>query len=357
MTNDKYVGLDVHQASTSIAVLDWDGKMISNAVVRTTADAIRDFINGLSGTIHVTFEEGTQAAWLYEVVKRLVAELVVCDPRKNKVLAVGNKGDRIDATKLAELLRGGLLKSVFHSNHDTKVLKQLTHNYDSLVSDTTRVMSRIKAVFRGQAIPCSGRDVYYKRNREQWMTRLAEPGLRIRAQFLFDELEPLKALRREAKKVMLKEARRHKAFKILSQVPTLGPIRIAQIIAVVGAPHRFRTRRQFWAYCGFAVVTRSTDDYRWDENGPLRRSRPPATRGLNRNFNRRLKHVFKSAALQGAGHEPFKSYYQARVAAGMRPEMARLTLARKIANRTLTLWKNGGQFNERKLSAQHDRAT
>ena len=357
MTNDKYVGLDVHQASTSIAVLDCNGKMISNAVVRTTADAIRDFINGLSGTIHVTFEEGTQAAWLYEVIRRLVAELVVCDPRKNKVLAVGNKGDRIDATKLAELLRAGLLKSVFHSNHDTKLLKQLTHNYDSLVSDTTRVMSRIKAVFRGQAIPCSGRDVYYKRNREQWMTRLAEPGLRIRAQFLFDELEPLKALRREAKKVMLKEARRHQAFKILSGVPTLGPIRIAQIIAAVGAPHRFRTRRQFWAYCGFAVVTRSTDDYRFDENGPLRRSRPPATRGLNRNFNRRLKHVFKSAALQGAGHEPFKSYYQARVAAGMRPEMARLTLARKIANITLTLWKNGGQFNERKLSAQHDRTT
>ena len=356
MTNDKYVGLDVHQASTSIAVLDWNGKVISNAVVRTTADAIRDFINGLSGTIHVTFEEGTQAAWLYEVIKRLVADLVVCDPRKNKVLAVGNKGDRIDATKLAELLRAGLLKSVFHSNHDTKLLKQLTHNYDSLVSDTTRVMSRIKALFRGQAIPCSGRDVYYKRNREQWMTRLTEPGLRIRAQFLFDELEPLKELRRGAKKVMLKEARRHKAFKILSEVPTLGPIRIAQIIAAVGAPHRFRTRRQFWAYCGFAVVTRSTDDYRFDENGPLRR-RPPATRGLNRNFNRRLKHVFKSAALQGVGHEPFKSYYQARVAAGMRPEMARLTLARKIANITLTLWKNGGTFNEHKLNEPHDRTT
>ena len=82
----------------------------------------------------------------------MVAELVVCDPRQNKVLA-GNKGDRIDAKKVAELLRAGLLKPVYHSNHDTKALKQLTHDYDSLVSDTTRVMSRIKAVFRGQGIP------------------------------------------------------------------------------------------------------------------------------------------------------------------------------------------------------------
>ena len=58
MTSDKYVGLDVHQASTSIAVLDCNGKSISDAVIRTRADAIRDFISGLSGTIHVTFEEG-----------------------------------------------------------------------------------------------------------------------------------------------------------------------------------------------------------------------------------------------------------------------------------------------------------
>jgi len=274
MTNDKYVGLDVHQASTSIVVLDCNGKTISESVVRTRADAIRDFIHGLSGTIHVSFEEGTQAAWLYEVIRRLVAELIVCDPRQNKVLAAGNKGDRIDAKKLAELLRAGLLKPVYHSNQDTKLLKLLTHNYDSLVSDTTRVMSRIKAVFRGQGIPCSGRDVYYKRNREEWITRLAEAGLRTRAQFLFDELEPLKGLRRAAKKVMLKEARRHKAFKILSEVPTLGPIRIAQIIAAVGSPHRFRTRRQFWAYCGFAVVTRSTDSSACEMGHPVELSRP-----------------------------------------------------------------------------------
>src|SRR5882724_8243587 len=133
MTNVKYVGLDVHQASTSIVVLDCNGKTISESVVRTRADAIRDFIHGLSGTIHVSFEEGTQAAWLYEVIRGLVAELIVCDPRQNKVLA--------------ELLRAGLLKPVYHSNQDTKLLKLLTHNYDSLVSDTTRVMSRIKAVF------------------------------------------------------------------------------------------------------------------------------------------------------------------------------------------------------------------
>lgn len=349
MTNDKYVGLDVHQASTSIAVIDGKGRSVAEGVVRTSADAIRDFISGLSGTVHVTLEEGTQAAWLYEIIKPLVAEVVVCDPRQNKVLAVGNKGDRVDANKLAQLLRSGLLKSVYHNNQRTKTLKQLAHNYASILGDCTRVMNRIKAVYRGQAIACSGRDVYYKRNRDQWLAKLKEPGLRTRAQFLFDEFDTLKALRRAAKNVLLREARSYEAFKLLSKIPTLGPIRVAQIIAAVGSPHRFRTRRQFWAYCGLAVVTRSTDDYRFTEDGGLRRTRPPATRGLNRNFNRKLKHVFKSAALDGIKRDPFKSFYQARVTAGIRPEMARLTLARKIANLTLTLWKKGDQFDEHRM--------
>ena len=349
MTNDKYVGLDVHQASTSIAVIDGNGRTVAEATVRTRADAIGDFIKGLSGTIHVTLEEGTQAAWLYEIIKPLVAEVIVCDPRQNKVLAVGSKGDRIDANKLAQLLRSGLLKPVYHNNQDTKALKQLAHNYGSILGDCTRVMNRIKALYRSQGIPCSGRDVYYKRNRDLWLARLVEPSLRTRGQFLFNELDSLNPLRRAAKNDLVREARGHEAFKILSKVPTLGPIRVAQIIAAVGSPHRFRTRRQFWAYCGFAVVTRSSDDYRFTEGGPLRRTRPPATRGLNRNFNRKLKHVFKSAALEGIRREPFKSFYQARVAVGIRPEMARLTLARKIANLTLALWKNGGEFDELRM--------
>jgi len=334
---DKYVGLDVHQSSTMAAVHDEKGKAVMESLLKTEAEAIRDFVKGLSGTIHVTFEEGTQAGWLYEIVKPLVAEMVVCNPRANKLLAVGNKGDRVDAHKLAELLRGGQLK-------------ELVHNYDSLVSDTTRVMNRIKAIYRGRAIRCAGRDVYYTRHRAEWLEKLREAGVRRRAEFLYQELDTLRGLRREAKQAMLKESRRHAAYPTLKQIPVLGPIRIAEILAKVVSPHRFRTKRQFWAYCGFGVVTRSSADYEFVEGRAQKRQRAPMTRGLNPNFNRRLKYVFKSAAVDGLRQEPFQSYYLRRVAVGMRPEMARLTLARKIAALTLTLWKKGEGFNELKVS-------
>jgi len=69
-------------------------------------------------------------------------------------------------------------------------------------------------------------------------------------------------------------------------VPTLGVVRVAQLIAAVVTPHRFRSKRQFWAYCGLAVVTRSSADYRVEEAGLRRTKKAAATRGLTRSHNR-----------------------------------------------------------------------
>jgi hypothetical protein len=81
-----YVGMDVHQASTSIAVMNGQGKLVSESLIETKAQTIVDFLKGLSGEVHVTFEEGTQAAWLYDVIKPHVTELVVCNPHHNHLL-------------------------------------------------------------------------------------------------------------------------------------------------------------------------------------------------------------------------------------------------------------------------------
>ena len=105
---------------------DAAGKYITEAIVETKASTLLDFIKGMSGTIHLTFEEGTQSAWLYDLFKPHVAELIVCDPRRNKLLAEGSKGDRIDVQKLSELFCKGMLKPVYHGDHGTRALKELT---------------------------------------------------------------------------------------------------------------------------------------------------------------------------------------------------------------------------------------
>jgi hypothetical protein len=77
-----------------------------------------------------------------------------------------------------------LLKSVYHDAPQTATLKHLAHSYDALTENTTRAMDRLKAIYRSQAIKCAGRDVYYARNRQEWLAKLKAEGLRQCAEFL-----------------------------------------------------------------------------------------------------------------------------------------------------------------------------
>jgi transposase len=129
MNQEKYIGMDVHQATISVAVSDSSGKLIMECILETKAATILEFIAGLRGTLSATFEEGTSAAWLHDLLKPHVSHLVVCDPRRNALLRDGSERDRIDARKLAELLHGNKLHAVYHGEHGLRTLKELGRSY------------------------------------------------------------------------------------------------------------------------------------------------------------------------------------------------------------------------------------
>jgi transposase len=353
MRQEKYIGMDVHQATISVAVMDVEGKLLMECVLETKASTIVEFIEGLRGPLYLTFEEGTSAAWLHDLLQPHVSRLVVCDPRKAALLKDGNKSDRMDARKLAELLRTNQLKPVYHGEHGMRSLQELGRSYLTITQDTTRVMNRIKALYRSWAIPCSGSTVYAPRHRQAWLAKIVKPGVRVRAEHLYQQLDSLQPLRLEARRQLLRESHKHAAVKLLRQIPSIGPIRAALLVALLQTPHRFRSKRQLWAYSGFAVATHDSGEYRY-VRGKLQRNRERITvRGLNDNHNKDLKSLFKSAAISASTRPgPLRDFYTTRVESGMRPTMARLTLARKIASITLTLWKKGASFDPEQLQRQ-----
>src|ERR1700736_4341969 len=157
MTGTKYIGMDVHKESISMAVRNSAGKIVMECVIETKASMILQFIDGLRGDVHVTFEEGTSAAWLYDLPKPHVTNLVVCDPRKNASMREGNQSDKIDARRLAELLRLNHLSPVNHGEHGLRSLKELVRSNLTITKDLVRAMTRVKAIYRSWAIPCTGR--------------------------------------------------------------------------------------------------------------------------------------------------------------------------------------------------------
>jgi hypothetical protein len=328
MTSTKYIGMDVHKESISVAVMNAAGKIVMECVIETKASMILQCIDGLRGDLHVTFEEGTSAAWLYDLLKPHVTELIVCDPRKNASMREDSQNDKIDARRLAELLRIDHLSPVYHGEHGLRTLKELVRSYLTITKDLVRVKTRVKAIYRSWAIPCNGKEVYTACHRAEWLEKIKELGVRRRAEFYYQQLDALRVLRQGVRRELLAESKKQKAWKRLCQIPAIGPIRAAVLLGILQTPHR-------------------------SVNGQLRRSKKTSIRGLNQNGNHDLKNLFKGAAVIASSKPgPFQEFYTALLAKGMRPEMARLTLARKIATIVLIVWKKGVCFDAQHLKPQ-----
>lgn len=351
MCDVKYVGIDLHAASCAICVMNQQGQVFMRSVVATQAETLRAICRGLTGEVHVVLEEGTLAAWVREVLQSVVCEVVVSNPRANRLLSVGNKTDTIDAEKLAHLLRLQAIKPVYKVEARLQSLKELVQGYEALVGDVTRCKNRLQALYRGRGLSGNRLTIYQAKYRHEWLAQLPEGGRQQRAAWLYEELDVLQRLRREAKRALLHESGQWAEQALLLSIPGIGPVRAAQLLARVGTARRFRTKRQFWSYCGLALRVRTSSEYEVREQRLVRKQKVQQTQGLTREYSRPLKAVFKGAGEDARRRDPFKAYYESLLAKGQRPEMARLTLARKLAAIVLKLWKGGELFQASAISA------
>jgi hypothetical protein len=117
-------------------------------------------------------------------------------------------------------------------------LRELARTYQTLSQDLNRGMNRLKALYRGWGIACGGTQVYAPRYREEWLGKIEHLGVRRRAELLYQQLDGLQGLRRTLRSELLAESRKHKAAKLLRQIPCIGPIRAARLVALMQTPHR-----------------------------------------------------------------------------------------------------------------------
>jgi transposase len=341
---ERYIGLDVHAASSTFAVLSPSGRRLGSRVVETNGRALVEFVKTIPGKRHVCLEEGTQSAWVYETLTPHVDDVVVAVVEQSK----GPKDDERDAYGLAERLRVGAVGTrVFKESGPFRTLRELSRTHAMVVQDAVRVQNRIKSLYRSRGVAVAGKAIYTKKGRDEGLQKLPE-ATRQAARTLYAQYDAVSEIRAKAEQELLAEARRHPISRILQTCPGLGPIRVAQLLAIVVSPHRFRTKRQFWSYCGLAVMTRSSSDWVRGKDGTWVRAKVPQTRGLNYNHNSTLKCVFKGAAttvVTQCETEPLRQDYERLLAAGTKPNLAKLTLARKIAATALSMWKSEEEYN------------
>lgn len=346
---DRYIGLDAHASSCTLAVVSQSGKRLGSQVVETNGKAIIEAIRGIPGHRHLCLEEATLAGWLHEILSPHVDDLVVAAVPESR----GAKSDKKDAFGLAEGLRIGAIKrAVYKERGAFGSLAYRAKAHRLLVSDCVRVMLRLKSLLRSRGVAVSGTTVYSATGRTAWLTQL--PGdARPLADLLYRQFDALTPLRDQAEKEMLLEARKHDAYEIVMSCPGLGPIRTAHLLPIVVTPYRFANKRGFWSYCGLGIVMRSSSDWVRARTGQWIKAPVQHTRGLNRNFNHVLKQIFKGAATTVIKHakmdDPLYRHYSQLLEGGTKPDLAKLTLARQIASITLSLWRNEEEYDPEKL--------
>jgi transposase len=340
---ERYIGLDVHSQTTAVAVVSGTGKRLGAKVVETRAPALIAAMKEVPGPRRLILEEGTQSAWLTEILRAFVQDVVVTVPEKRRHSA---KNDIEDAYALAEGLRkGGLITRVFKPAAVSS-LRHALGLYEPLTKDLVRSKNRYRALLRSRGIKPQTKDAYDPTVEELRQTLKELPsGMRITAEATLEQIFYLEDLRSRAEDLLVSEAKTNPMYRKLLTAPGFGPIRAATLLAIVISPERFRQSHQFWSYCGLGVQTATSAEYQV-YGRQIRRTREPMTRGL-KHGNPMLKNVFKGAALTictKMAEHPLGLHHRQLLARGMKENLARLTIARKLAAITLAMMKTKQEY-------------
>lgn len=341
----RYIGLDVHKASCTLAVVNEQGKRMGSAVVETNGRSLVEFVKTVPSPRYLCFEEGTQSSWLHEVLSRHVNDILVTHKFER---TSGQKNDLSDALEMANSARLGTVTPVYKDGGKLGKLRAQADVHRQVTADVVRIRNRIKALYRSRGVQTAGSAVYTQKWRCDYIEQLP-PEYQPSMMLLYDQLDGLLQVQKSAEKQLVKESAKHPISTILLTCPGLGPIRVAQLIPIIVSPQRFRIKRQLWNYCGLGVVMRGSSDWIKGADG-WQRDAVNRTRGLNRNWGRRLKHIFKGAAttvIMGKDGPMYQSYLNA-LEQGTKPPIAKVTLARRIAATMLAMWKTQEVYKPRR---------
>lgn len=336
-----YIGADVDSKMTELAVRR-KGKIVDRRRVPTSIREIRQYLATVSGRQVLAFEEGPMAHWLWRNLKDHVDRIVVCDPRRNKLITHdGDKSDPIDAGKLAELLAGGYLREVYHSDDDDRVLlKQWVSLYHDRVRDAVRQVNKIRARCRMYGVRMPGCVLRNSDRRPEWLSLVQCPDLAGQLGLLWLGFDTVSLQVSKARWQLELQGRRYEIIKLWHDIPGIGLIRAATFFAYVDTPWRFKTPKKLWKYCGVGLQRTASGT---GKNGKPR----PGYLRLPWAVNRRLKNVAMGAAITvvSCGGNVFRDYYKELLRKGVTCSNARHSVARKIITVMWGMWKTTRRFD------------
>jgi transposase len=338
-----YVGLDVGTSTCHLVALNRDGALVGERMFETSEPNLIHAFGALKGEVHVHLEASELASWIRTVLRGRVARILVSNPKDNAWIAKDpRKRDRVDARKLAELLRTGLADKheVFYSDDADRLLfKQLVQHYERLTTQESRLKNQIKSRYRIHGVIARGETPFSERGRIEFLRQVKALAARAPLEQLYELLDATLAAQRSARRLLRRESQRFPEIRLLDEVPGVGLIGACRFSAYIQNPHRFSSKRKLWRYCRLGIAHPSSDGKAL--------GRPQ----LDWNGNGRLKDmsfVAFGACLRTRQDNMFRRTYRAVLERTHNRTHARLTTQRKILAVLRAMWKEGAHYQDHK---------
>lgn len=318
----KYIGLDVHRATTDIVVLNGRGQESLRRQVETREEALVEVMKSLPGEKRVVLEESQMADWVTRALRAHVSEIIRSQPQHNRLISQAeNQDDYLDALHLAELLYLNKLKAVHHPEELYGELREAVRAYWRSSGEVTRSKNHVKVFLLFHGIPYQKEEPYSPRHREQFRGEIRQKRAnRELAECLWLKLDQARAMKARFLRLLRQVSQPVRgSVRRLMTIPGIGFISACTLIAYLEDGWRFRNKREAWQYAGLGV-SRHTSGGKGTENA-------------SRSGNRCLKNVLLTAAisisLRPEGNA-LGRLWQRGIQQGKDPRRVRRTVGRKI---------------------------
>jgi transposase len=348
MATVHFIAMDTHCHSTNICVKTRANRPGRQWQVATTIPAIRAVIEQIKRPRFLTFEEGPLADWLWRNLKDLNDEAMVCDPRKNALVAKdGDKDDPIDANKLCDLRIGGYLRAVHHPESQWReVCKQTVGLYHRQVGVRVQRANQVMGYLRRWGVVVTEKAFAAVAERAALRARVVGSGVGLplgiresdlactNLDLLWEAYDAAAGVEKRLRRQVVHLGRDQEQVTRWQELPGIGPIRALTLLVYLDVPGRFKSKQALWKYLGIGLVR---------EHSGTGHTRVHVERGANRV----LKNVILGAALSTLrqGNNPFAQQHTKWLAAGISPRNARRNVARSLAAVAWGMWKSGGSYD------------
>lgn len=331
-----FIGLDTHGQFCVMAAVDPQGQVIERGRCDTNIPALVELLEQVPRPRHLVIEEGPLADWLWRNLRTEVDEMIVCEPRRNRLIAAdGDKDDPVDAEKLAQLYRGGYVKVVHHTESlEQAIFKQHVLLYHQRVSRRVGEGHRVRCLLRRHGVIIKAKDFDKADQRPALLAKLPDHALlRADVQLLWQSYDEAVQQEEQFRRQLVEQAKKHEVVQRFAELPGIGWIRAATLFVFLDTPWRFKTKAKLWKYLGIGLERRRSG------NG-LERLHVP--KFCNRVLKSTILGAAKSAAAQG--DNPFAEQHRRWIDTGLSAKLARRNVARSMSATLWGLWKNGSAY-------------